>query len=180
MEPSPENRVAIKSSTNDDHVPKAHVTLSYSNNDKFRIDAAQDMMHNIAKALGGRFDKDPDTIEKGRSHHEAGTLRMGHADDERSVTNADGQVHGSDNLYVADAALFPCVGVANPMLTVTALGYRLADHIAARLSGASMPQRLRSQAARAVGSQKQAARERFERHSARLILATQQGWQRTN
>ena len=47
-----------------------------------------------------------------------------------SVTDSWGQVHGT-NLFLADAALFPCVGIANPMLTITALAYRVADRVAA-------------------------------------------------
>lgn len=36
-----------------------------------------------------------------------------------------------ENLFLADAALFPCVGIANPMLTITALAYHVADRVAA-------------------------------------------------
>ena len=38
-----------------------------------------------------------------------------------------------ENLFVADASVFPCVGVANPMLTTTALAYRLAHHVGVEL-----------------------------------------------
>jgi len=62
----------------------------------------------------------------GRSYHEAGTLRMG-KDSIASVTDVTGKIHGVQNLYVADAALFPSVGIANPMLTVTGLAYHVAD-----------------------------------------------------
>jgi choline dehydrogenase-like flavoprotein len=46
-----------------------------------------------------------------------------------SVTNWLGRVHDVENLFVADASVFPCVGVANPMLTTTALAYRLAHNV---------------------------------------------------
>jgi len=89
-------------------------------------------MEGIAHALGAKSGKGPTYMGHGRSYHEAGTLRMGE-DSNNAVTNRWGQVYGIDNLFVADASVFPSVGVANPMLTVTAWAYRLADHIVSRL-----------------------------------------------
>lgn len=63
-------------------------------------------------------------------NHQCGTLRMG-IDPRESVTDALGAVHGFDNLYVADAGLFPSSAATNPTLTIVALAYRLADHLAA-------------------------------------------------
>lgn len=60
------------------------------------------------------------------AHHHAGTTRM-HVDPGRGVVDADGRVHGTDNLYVTGASVFPTSGFANPTLTITALSLRLAD-----------------------------------------------------
>ena len=60
--------------------------------------------------------------------HLMGTTRMGD-DTKTSVTNADGRVHGTSNLYIAGPSLFPTYGFANPFLTITALSLRLADHL---------------------------------------------------
>jgi choline dehydrogenase-like flavoprotein len=60
--------------------------------------------------------------------HQAGTARMG-TDPATSVTDPDGKVHGLDNLYIADASLFPSIGAVNPALTVMALALRQADHL---------------------------------------------------
>jgi len=73
-------------------------------------------------------------MDFGRSYHEAGTLRMG-TSKETCATDETGRMYGIDNLYAADASLFPCVGIANPMLTITALAYRVADCILSNLSG---------------------------------------------
>jgi choline dehydrogenase-like flavoprotein len=61
--------------------------------------------------------------------HHAGTTRM-HADPRWGVTDPQGRVHGTDNLFVAGGSLFPTSGYANPTLTIVALALRLADHLA--------------------------------------------------
>ena len=87
-------------------------------------------MQEVAAALGGVLTaEDLQVMPFGRSHHEAGTLRMGYRPSRECATNPYGLLHGVSNVYVADAATFPSVGVANPMLTVSALSYRLADHL---------------------------------------------------
>lgn len=60
-------------------------------------------------------------------HHHMGATRM-HDDPARGVVDANGRVHGTDNLYVASSATFPTGGFANPTLTVVAMALRLAGH----------------------------------------------------
>ncbi len=62
----------------------------------------------------------------------SGTCRMG-ADPATSVVDATGRVHDCDNLYVADASVFPTGGSVPPTWTVYALGFRLADTLVKRL-----------------------------------------------
>jgi choline dehydrogenase-like flavoprotein len=66
--------------------------------------------------------------------HQAGTCRMGD-DPKTSVTNRHGQVHGVDNLFVADASLHVTNGGFNPALTILALGYWVGDHIVSAWRG---------------------------------------------
>jgi choline dehydrogenase-like flavoprotein len=61
-------------------------------------------------------------------HHHAGTTRM-HPDPRHGVVDANGRVHGMEDLYVLGAATFPRSGWANPALTVVAMACRLADHL---------------------------------------------------
>jgi choline dehydrogenase-like flavoprotein len=62
-----------------------------------------------------------------------GTCRMGE-DPAASVVDASGRCHELENLYIADASIFPsCPGVG-PGLTVIANSLRLADHLSGRLS----------------------------------------------
>jgi hypothetical protein len=74
------------------------------------------------------FDKVDDGL------HHAGTTRMGLSPD-TSVVNSDLRVHGTNNLYVCGASVFPSSGCANPTLTAMALAVRLAKTIATRAYG---------------------------------------------
>jgi choline dehydrogenase-like flavoprotein len=58
-----------------------------------------------------------------------GATRMS-PDPSRGVVDADARVHGIENLYVAGTSVFPVSGHANPTLTLVALAFRLADHLA--------------------------------------------------
>lgn len=61
-------------------------------------------------------------------NHHMGTTRM-HNDPAQGVVDADGRVHGVDNLYAAGSSVFPTAGSANPTLTIVALALRLADRL---------------------------------------------------
>jgi choline dehydrogenase-like flavoprotein len=64
--------------------------------------------------------------------HQAGTCRFG---TERSLSVADVncKAHELDNLYFADASIFPSIGAVNPALTVMANAIRVGDHLTERL-----------------------------------------------
>ena len=70
----------------------------------------------------------------GGGQHQAGTARMGN-DPKTSVTNQFGQVHGIDNLFVADGSLFVTNGGFNPVLTILAMGYWVSDYITRTWNG---------------------------------------------
>ena len=52
-----------------------------------------------------------------------------------SVTDSFGRVHGHDNLFVVDGSLHVTMGGFNPVLTIMALAFRSAEHIAQNLPG---------------------------------------------
>lgn len=58
--------------------------------------------------------------------HPMGTCRLG-TDPGKSVADADGRVHGLDNLYITDGAALPSAGGTNPSLTIAALGLKLGE-----------------------------------------------------
>ena len=74
----------------------------------------------------------------GEQNH-AGTTRMAR-DPRHGVVDPDGRVHGTRNLFVCGASVFPTAGFANPTLTIVALALRLADHLVPRpLAGLAPP-----------------------------------------
>ena len=60
-----------------------------------------------------------------------GTTKMG-SSAANSVVDENCKIHGLDNLFVAGSSVFPVFGFANPTLTIVALSFRLADHLAKR------------------------------------------------
>jgi choline dehydrogenase-like flavoprotein len=58
------------------------------------------------------------------ANHHMGMARMS-VDASSGVVDADLRVHGSRNLYVAGAAVYPSTGFPNPTFTAMALGLRL-------------------------------------------------------
>lgn len=62
--------------------------------------------------------------------HPMGTARIA-ADPTEGVCAADGSVHGTAGLYVADASLFPTSVGVNPMMTVIAFAKKVAQDLAA-------------------------------------------------
>ncbi len=62
--------------------------------------------------------------------HQAGTARMAETP-EAGATDPNGRVWGTERIYIADASLHVTNGGANPSLTIMALAWRTAAHIAA-------------------------------------------------
>jgi choline dehydrogenase-like flavoprotein len=117
-------------------VPRADVVFQLSERDQSRVGHMISEMRAVASALGGTLPEKLEPLPPGRSHHEAGTLRMG-TDPEQSVVDPNGRFHGVDNLFAADASIFPSVGVANPMLTITAVAYHVANGVVDTLARAA-------------------------------------------
>ena len=63
--------------------------------------------------------------------HACGTLVTGR-DPAHSVVDADGRVHGLENLYVVDGSILPRSSRVNPSLTIYAWALRVADRLAPR------------------------------------------------
>lgn len=61
--------------------------------------------------------------------HACGTLAAGH-DPRSSVVDANGKVHGLENVYVADGSVLTRSARVNPALTIYSWGLRLGAHIA--------------------------------------------------
>jgi len=62
-------------------------------------------------------------------HHSSGTCMMAPASNAMAVVDERLQVHGMDNLWVADASIFPTVPHVNTNLTAIMVGERVSDVI---------------------------------------------------
>lgn len=71
----------------------------------------------------------PPTLGLSGGQHQAGTVRMGD-DPATSAADRHCRLHGHDNLYLGDGSVHVTNGPFNPFLTIMALAYRTADHIA--------------------------------------------------
>jgi choline dehydrogenase-like flavoprotein len=69
-----------------------------------------------------------DMLYQGKNWHPMGTLRMG-TDCKESLCDSNLKLFGADNIYVADASVFPCGSNANPTFTALSLGLRLSNHL---------------------------------------------------
>jgi choline dehydrogenase-like flavoprotein len=130
--------------------PTCRVTLASGVRDRFGLPVAQlagrvhtetmrtaNYIHGRARewlaASGAKALWERPLVRRLTGHqHQAGTCRMG-TDPATSVTDSYGRVWGHDNLFVADASLHPTNGAFNPVLTVMALAFRNASHIAASI-----------------------------------------------
>jgi choline dehydrogenase-like flavoprotein len=74
----------------------------------------------------------PRGLIRSGGQHQAGTARMSDSPD-RGATDPFGRVWGTDRVYVADGSLHVTNGGANPVLTIMALAWRTADHVASQL-----------------------------------------------
>ena len=59
--------------------------------------------------------------------HPVGTCRMGPAGDAGAVVDPTGRLHGSENVYVADASIMPTIPASNTHLPAIAVAERIAE-----------------------------------------------------
>jgi choline dehydrogenase-like flavoprotein len=67
------------------------------------------------------------------SFHQMGSARMG-SDPDKSVVDANNEVHGVPGVYVMDGACFPTSSGVNPMISIAAIAHRGAALLAERLA----------------------------------------------
>lgn len=133
QQPNPENRIALASQRDAFGVPRVELHWRWRREEQEQLERLRAVLAaGLEAAHLGRV-----TIRAGmkpdpNAHHHAGTTRM-HADPRHGVADADGRVHGTDNLYIAGGSGFPTAGFANPTLTIVALALRLADHLKERI-----------------------------------------------
>jgi choline dehydrogenase-like flavoprotein len=95
--------------------------------DRATIKAGIGRLVQLFEAAGAR-EVFPPSPRKLMAFHPLGTARAA-ADPARGVIDADGQVHGVANLFVADGSAVPTALGVNPQMTIMALARRLAANL---------------------------------------------------
>jgi choline dehydrogenase-like flavoprotein len=119
--PNPENRVSLTDERDARGLPVPRVTFSAGENERRLMAHADSTLSQILKTAGGH-----DLWRYERYAHVLGTCRMG------DVVDAEGNVPGIPNLFIADASVFPSALSVNPALTIMALSLRTADRFLER------------------------------------------------
>lgn len=141
--PNPNSRVTLGEEKDELGMPQANLHWELNALDKrsirriYQLIAQQMGIAGLArvKMLDFLVDENdnsfPDSTNGG--WHHMGTTRMSN-DPKKGVVNANCQVHGIDNLYVAGSGCFSTAGAPNPTLTLVSLSLRLSDHVKTKLS----------------------------------------------
>lgn len=137
-EPQLSNRVRLGSGTDAHGVTDVVMDYQPHPRDVARLEYMLRQGEQALRAAGcGLTIREPSGWALG-SCHLHGTCRMG--DDPKSaVTDADGKLHDTDNVYVGDGAVLPFPGGANPTLTIQAVALRTAHRMLATQYGIDMP-----------------------------------------
>jgi choline dehydrogenase-like flavoprotein len=136
--PNRDSRVTLGQSRDALGVPRAELDWRIGN---LELDSMQALVELLGDTAGGRklgrtrvsATRDELLKNVGVGYHHMGTTRMS-ADPKRGVVDANCQVHGVDNLFVAGSSVFPTSGAANPTYTILALALRLSEHLKGKLS----------------------------------------------
>ncbi len=144
QQPNAESIVSLGSGSDVFGVPRLNIDWRYTKGDLDTVRGALVLLASDLKRTGvGELAYDQDSVEMEMTRygaydgHHIGTARMG-VDPRSSVVDANCQVHGLQNLFIASAAVFSTSGQANPTLTIVALALRLAAHL--KLKAASLTQ----------------------------------------
>ena len=127
--PNPENRVVLAQARDALGTPSAEVHWRWRDEEQAELERLRKVLGEWVEASGlGRVETEAGTRPDPNAHHHAGTTRI-HVDPRLGVADADARLHGTENLYLTGASVFPTAGFANPTLTIVAIALRLADHL---------------------------------------------------
>lgn len=134
LEPDPDRRLTLTGDTDALGLPRLKLDMRISDQDFARYrqtleELGRQLLASKAGMLRISYDQRDEWLgAMDWGNHHLGTARM--SDDPKTgVVNADSQVHGVANLFVAGSAVFPTYGSSNPTLNLIALTLRLADHL---------------------------------------------------
>jgi choline dehydrogenase-like flavoprotein len=119
-------------------IPALRFHFKWSQDEILQAKHMQETFKEIIRAAGGKYftldgpHNDWGIARGGEIIHEVGAARMG-SDPKTSVLNSNCQAWDCQNLFVTDAAPFVSNADKNPTLTISALGWRTSEYIAAEV-----------------------------------------------
>ena len=123
-----ENRVTNLDKINHLGMPEATIHMKPDEPALKRIQEIGEVVKKIFQEMGGDYADDNPSVNSWRCDHAASTCRMS-TNPKDGVVDGNLRVHGTDNLYLCSNAVYPNLGAINPTDTVTALAFRLGDHL---------------------------------------------------
>jgi choline dehydrogenase-like flavoprotein len=134
LEPDPDRRLTLTDAKDALGMPRLKLDMRISDQDFARYrstleELGRQLLASRAGMLRINYSRREEWLAAmDWGNHHLGTTRMS-ADPKTGVVNADSQVHGVNNLFVAGSSVFPTYGSSNPTLNLIALTLRLADHL---------------------------------------------------
>ena len=123
--PEPNNRIELSNEQTDSNgIPAAKAFYTHGDNSKKIIEHAKLKVVEALETAGAK----QISFFYGNGAHLMGTARMGN-DPNKSVINANHQVHEVSNLFIVDGSSFVTASAVNPTSTIMALALRAADKI---------------------------------------------------
>jgi choline dehydrogenase-like flavoprotein len=134
LAPDPERRFTLTDTRDALGMPRLKLNMTISDDDlaRYRLTLIE-LARQLLGAKSGMLRLDRQARGEWLAgmdwgNHHMGTTRM-HDDPKQGVVDANSQVHGLANLFVAGSSVFPTYGASNPTLNLVALTLRLADHL---------------------------------------------------
>lgn len=120
------NKVTVAQKKNRFGLPQTEVYFTRNADFEERAKQRLSLMKDVIEDMGLEFVKSG--IRNQRGDHAASTCRMSKCP-ENGVVDSNLKVHGVNNLHICSNAVFPSGSAVNPTLTLTALSFRLAEHL---------------------------------------------------
>jgi len=138
QEPDPDNRITLGQKRDRYGLPLPHLHLTESAQFHDSVSRSCAVLAGVFAASGFPGARmGPEQVRHiahygGHGLHHMGATRMSE-DAGTGTVDRNCRVHGTANLFVAGSSVFPTGGAANPTLAISALAFRLADHLELQL-----------------------------------------------
>jgi choline dehydrogenase-like flavoprotein len=139
--PRPESRIVLSEARDPLGLPRVRIEKRLCEDDvQSVLDGHRVFDRELRRGGLGRleYQAEPSVVREqvaaqaGDGYHQIGTVRMS-AKPRDGVVNADCRVHGTRNLHVVGASVFPTSGQANPTYMAVCLSLRLAKRLLSEL-----------------------------------------------